>query len=610
MDLLPAKALTPRTWQLEAEPAVLEAWSELPDWDSGDCPMVVAGPGSGKTIFGLKLAVESGGRVAWLAHRRELLSQPLENLRDFWPDVSGGIVQGSKDRADARIVFASVDTLRNEKRREAILAHGAIDLIVVDEAHRSMSPTHSAAIAGLIGPTTKLLALTATPDRMDGADLSQRWSIVYDYAIDRSIRDGVTVPPYAVHLPIEFDLDGIDPEDDESIGDALLEQGIVPATVGAMLKAHHARSLVPGDWPESKLLDANGRTSLVFTTTVKQARLTAEALTEAGIEARYLDGTTPGRKRAALVKALRDGKIQCICNAMVLTEGTDIPRASMAVVARPMRSWTLYVQSVTRSGRAFPGKTENLILDLTGATGVHNLMSAPVLIGGSACPKAPDGVHAFVPDKEPKGRCSHCGKVVACLALAGPHAYGPNNRCTGCGKVQCERSESGGHIWVPVEGLNRACIECGAEGRNPLAGLVNGPPPTELVEAEWLKVPGLHPESFALDTDGYGMLLVTGDRAADEYRMWWVREGGSKLRQLGPEVVPSSLVRVYANDIATRAKRFHGRQPATSKQREYGRMVGANIGPRATTGEAAKEISRAKAREKFIGFGLSKEVWR
>lgn len=608
--------LTPREWQIEAESAVSAFWDIAPSgieaWDTGQCPMVVAGPGSGKTLFALKLAadrVADGGRVAWLAHRRELLDQPLAALRKFWPDVRGGIVQGGRDKTDGRVVFASVDTLRNDSRRERILEHGPISLIVVDEAHRSMSPTHQTAITGLISEHTKVIALTATPDRMDGADLGKHWQIVYDYPIDRSIADGVTVPPYAVHVPIDFDLDDVDVDDDDALGDALLEQGIVPATVAAMQTIHAAESLVPGDWPATKLLDPNGRTALVFTASVKQARMTAEALTEAGIESRYLSGETPEKRRAQLVQALRDGRIRVICNAMVLTEGTDIPRVSMSVVARPMKSWTLFVQSVTRSGRTFPGKADNLIVDLSGSSQIHNMTAAPVLIGGSPCPVSPNGIHDFEAEDAPstKGRCRHCGKTVACHVLAGAHDYGPDNTCKGCGRKQCEPSPTGAHTYVPVEGAIRACINCGVEVADPHAGLLNGPPDVEPVEAEWLRVPGLVPESYALDTEDVGMVLVVGNREEDQFTMYWLKKGSPKVRRIGPETMPGSQVRAWANDIARRAKRFTGRRPVTDQQRSYAARVGADLRRIRTTGEANRAISRAKARAKLLQHGLARE---
>jgi hypothetical protein len=438
-------------------------------------------------------------------------------------------------------------------------------------------------------------------------DLGKHWSIAHVYTLEQSIADGVTVEPMAAYVPFAFDLSEIDPEDDEAIGDALLAQGVVPATVSAMQGTHLAESIIGTG--RSAMVDARPRPALVFTASVRQAQLTAEALEAAGWRARYVSGETHRDTRRALIKALAAGDVDVICNAMVLTEGTNIPRVSMSVIARPMRSWTLYVQSVTRSGRVFPDKRENFILDLTGATRAHNIMAAPVLIGGSPCKDAPDGIHQFAPSKHPKGECVYCGRSVACIALVGPHDFGDGHKCIACGSPQCPDSVDGAHTWVVVDGVTKACIDCGRETKDMHAGLANGPPPGEVVEAEWLQIRGLEPESFALDTQDHGMLLVTGDRSADTYAMWWVKKGSNKARRLGPETVPGELVRSYANDIARRAKRFVGRNPVTDAQRQYARQVGADLSSVRETGAANKEISRAKARAKLIALGLAREAF-
>lgn len=621
----PVAPLIPRVWQTEADVAVdvheADAPSGMEAWESGVCPMVVAGPGSGKTLYALQRAVrvaEAGGRVAWLAHRRELLTQPLAALARFWPHVRGGIVQGARDRADAQIVFASVDTLRNQRRREAVLAHGPIALVVVDEAHRSMSGTHQTAIAGLISEDTRALALTATPDRMDGADLGRHWTIVYDYPIERSIRDGVTLPPYAVHVPIVFDLDGVDEDDADALGDALLEQGIVPATVAAMQEVHTCRALVPvedGAWPDSKVLDPHGRISLVFTASVRQARLTAEALTAAGIEARHISAETSDSDRARLIREIHAGRIRCLCNAMLLTEGTDIPVVSLSVVARPMRSWSLYVQSVTRSGRAYPGQVDNMIIDLAGASTIHHVTAAPVLIGGSACPQSADGAHRFeahpYDESGVKGKCAACGKEIPCLPSLGAHDYDDaTHTCRGCGRVQCEASPTGGHTWVPIEGARRSCIDCGVEIADPHAGLLRGPPTVEPPEMDWLRVHGLVPETYALDAGDHGILLVTGERSAGVFAVWWAKKGARKIRRIGPETVPASLVRAYATDIAARVQRKGSQHRGmTEEQAAYARQVGARLTGRESSREAAREIARARARKRAIEFGIAREAF-
>ena len=66
---------------------------------------------------------------------------------------------------------------------------------------------------------------------------------------------------------------------------------------------------------------------------------------------------------------------------MVLTEGTDLPLAEVAIIGRPTKHHGLYVQMVGRVLRPSPGKTSALVLDITGASKRHSLAQEIDLLG-------------------------------------------------------------------------------------------------------------------------------------------------------------------------------------------------------------------------------------
>jgi hypothetical protein len=66
---------------------------------------------------------------------------------------------------------------------------------------------------------------------------------------------------------------------------------------------------------------------------------------------------------------------------MVLTEGYDEPRTDCIVVARPTKSRALYTQMVGRGTRRHPEKQDCLIIDVVGASDVHDLVTIPSLFG-------------------------------------------------------------------------------------------------------------------------------------------------------------------------------------------------------------------------------------
>lgn len=605
-----------RPYQIEAQEAVRDAWMlSLP----GDPhPMLVLATGTGKTETALGLvleAAERGERVVWLAHREELVDEPLARLVRNWPEVGkrGGIVRAERDEYHRQLVFASIPTLAtNAARLERLIATGGVDLLVVDEAHHSPSRSHSAVIERLLEGGGRALALTATPDRDDGLDLSTWWEIVYAYGIVDAIDDGWLVPPYSAvsRLP-NLDLSQISGRkdyDDAELGAALLAAQVVEHTVEAMGRAHLARRLPDGD--DERELTARGRSTIVFTATIEQAELTAAALRAAGWSARAISGETPKDQRRRLLRAFKAGEVEVLCNAAVLTEGTDLPRASCLAFARPTRSHTLFTQMVGRGLRLFGlpkthaannahhleykavgGKAECLVIDLAGATEEHSLVAAAVLIGGSRCNGSPNGLHDFVAKGATAGACTWCEKKIACLEAAlaggtGGHEWDPDARCKHCGVAQCPESPTGRHAWTPDfngEVPRRACSWCPAVVADPLGSMV-GPRKKREDEdpapAAWLRLRSLQPTTVAVHLDRHGSLYVV--EVDDGFRPYWVPKRGRRARPITPRPVAGDDVRALVDDIVRRAAKVRDpRDPAQELHGSYGAKVRQELTDRA-----------------------------
>lgn len=626
--------ITLRPYQLQAHEAVRETWQTDPG------ALLVMATGTGKTITALSFCVQDflnqGKRVVWLAHRQELIDQPLADLHKLWPGVRGGVVQANRHAPDAPIVFASVATLaRSPQRAAEILAHGAPALVVVDEAHHATSPSHLAAIEALGAPLR--LGLTATPHRDDGGDLSDQWSIAFAYGIAEAIRDGFLLRPYTVvdrvpDLHLE-EVSGRWDYDDAALGVELLRAGVVDHTVATMDKIHTLSPL-----PEESVDEhggqtiegtARGRSCLVFTATIEQARLTAEALCEAGWVARHVSGETPRADRRRLLAAFKRGQIDALCNAAVLTEGTDLPNASVVVLARPTRSWSLYVQMVGRGLRLDGVNDEALILDLAGASKDHSLISAPVLIGGTKCKYSANGEHNFVRTDNGGARCTHtrtvdgkeaqCGKRLACFDLMGAHDYkdsvvhgveGP--RCTGCGRPRCVESPTLDHAWIAKAGFMRQCLYCGVEIYDPLSSMASERKKRDAnaVEGDWVRLSDVSPQCVAVDVDEFGILFVRFADRDGPFEPLWLPKRKRTARPLSDRPVSKEYVRAYADDLVSRAAKVAA-VDAKWKERRRPRRYDEDRGSRygivwkgESAGDFSKRVFRVYARDRAIKCGI------
>src|SRR4051812_21111112 len=109
-------------------------------WDSGDsrAPLVLA-TGLGKTVIFAHLIADwvrsnVAKRVIVLVHTDELVRQAYKKIKDVAPGLHVGIVKAERNEVTARVIIASVQSLRSATRREQIRNVG---LIIVDECHHA-----------------------------------------------------------------------------------------------------------------------------------------------------------------------------------------------------------------------------------------------------------------------------------------------------------------------------------------------------------------------------------------------------------------------------------------------------------------------------------------
>jgi superfamily II DNA or RNA helicase len=319
--------------------------------------------GVGKTITGLGLARKIG-RTLWLAHREELIDQPIETLSSLWPECVHGVVKQGRDRYTARdIVFASVQSAVRRLARD----WGEFALIVVDEVHHAAARTYKAIIDRFAPPGSKTLVvgLTATPERGDKKNLAKA---------------GFTAFAYRMTLHEAIECEFLVPYIAERIVLPGLDLSKVPIVAGDFdrekLKEELERVHAAEKTAEAIVARCGGRKMIVFTASVDQARKTAEELQRLGLAAGWVCGETPKDERRKTLQDLKSGAIQVVANAMVLTEGFDDPSLGGIAVARPTKSKGLYIQMVGRGLRKYPMKLNCLILDLVGAHDLHGLQMA------------------------------------------------------------------------------------------------------------------------------------------------------------------------------------------------------------------------------------------
>lgn len=321
--------------------------------------LVVLATGAGKTVVATALIgdyVRQGGRVIFLAHRRELISQAAAKL--FRAGIDCGVVQaGVPARPGVLVQVCSISTLHARAVRGRAMDLPPADLIVVDEAHHIRARTYQQILAQY--PDADVVGLTATPCRGDGRGLGASFGVIVEAATVAQLTQAGYLVPARFYAPSRPDMVGVETRGGDYVEAQMAEKVDRPELVGDIVE-HHLRL-------------AQGRPTVLFAAGVRHSMHLRDQFRLSGLMAEHIDGSTPTEERDATLKAFAEGRVDIITNAAVLTEGWDAPAASCVVLARPTKSLGLFRQMVGRVLRPAPGKTDALVLDHAGACFEHGL---------------------------------------------------------------------------------------------------------------------------------------------------------------------------------------------------------------------------------------------
>jgi DNA repair protein RadD len=349
--------------------------------------LLVSPTGSGKTRMGEELAVPFQ-HVVWLAHRKELIRDASERLRAaLGPLEVGVIIPGVAPSPYSRIQVTSVQTM---------LARGVrppADLVVFDEAHH-MAADDWSKIAESYRDALHLL-LTAPPERQDGkamGDIADEMIVAAEYS-------------------------------------ELLAAGhLVP------IRAYRPEQILGGNLAQDPV-DAwvrysDGGCGFAFHPTRDIAHAVTARMVERGIRAATIEQGTKPVERQAIIEGMRAGEVDCINNVYTMTEGVDVPRARVCMLASAAHHCGGYLQKAGRVLRPHPSKTNAILIDLVGASILHGPPTENRIYSLDGKPIERTSV-------QPLRSCLSCGAVV----------HAAYQKCPECGYVFPAEKRKGPKIY-------------------------------------------------------------------------------------------------------------------------------------------------------------------
>lgn len=288
--------------------------------------LLVLPTGGGKTICFSYIAAgvsKNDKRVLIIAHRRELLKQISKALKAV--GVHHAVMTGGyRGIPVAKVVVASVFTLANRLKR-----FPEPDLIIGDEAHH-FTPDSSWGKVVQAFPKARVLGVTATPERLDGKGLGLLFDDMVLGPTVAELTEQGFLSPADVYAPSRPDLKGIRTRMGDYVH-ADLEGAMDKPSITGSAVSHYAKL-------------ANGKRAIAFCVSVKHAKDVAEDFRRAGFISSHIDGGMDEKERDGILKKFEDGDIQVLTSCDLVSEGFDLPAVEVAIMLRPTKSLSLYLQ--------------------------------------------------------------------------------------------------------------------------------------------------------------------------------------------------------------------------------------------------------------------------
>jgi len=316
--------------------------------------MVVMATGVGKTYLAA-FDSKKYRRVLFVAHREEILRQARETFSKVVPTKTMGYFNAVEKATKTDIVFASVQTLSQERYLSpTYFTPEYFDYIVVDEFHHVAAQSYQN-VVNYFKPRF-LLGLTATPFRMDNQD-------IFQFCEDNVV--------YEINLHEAINKDYLAPFHYYGVYDDTTDYATVDMANGRYVTEQLERALstnARADLILKRYQEYRSERALAFCSGIKHANFMTRFFREHGASAVAVhSGEGPFvMERSLALEELRAGSVEIIFSVDQFNEGIDVPEVDLVMFLRPTESYTIFLQQLGRGLRKAPSKTHLTVLDFIG----------------------------------------------------------------------------------------------------------------------------------------------------------------------------------------------------------------------------------------------------
>lgn len=245
-----------------------------------------------------------------------------------------------KDQLDSLFNYANCQTALYQTATRHIDKIIPPKIIICDESHLSLNPSYYRIFDSF--PNSYIIGTTATPVKLNYGGLGA----VYDDLVIGVNTKWLIANNYLSNYVL--------------YSKPLINRSELEKDYTGEYKTIYSPKIY-GDVIENYKKLADGKKTIVFASSIAHSKEVCEAFNQAGYKAAHLDGDVNKTDRKRIIEDFRDGKINILCNFLIVAEGLSVDDCECCILLKATASLSRYLQSAMRCMRYRPGKTAIII---------------------------------------------------------------------------------------------------------------------------------------------------------------------------------------------------------------------------------------------------------
>lgn len=296
--------------------------------------------GTGKTALFIEFLKATDLKSLIVLPTNQLLDQTIDSLAKFAPGKKFSVINMDEKDYSEKLGLTTYASLRSQTAKGAMKPED-YDCLILDEAHMAMGDDTKRALSAF--PGALKIGFTATPQRtkdISVADILK--NEIYSMPVQEAVDKKLLCKPMPIVLKIpeeKIDLSNVKMTAEGDYSEKDLEKIFRQKETQGVLN-----KIALAAWKKN----FTDKTGIAYCVGVEHAESLAEAFNKEGVSAIAVSGKTDRDELKIILEDYKAGKYQVICNADLLIQGFDEPKASVCLNLRPTMS---AVNAEQRGGR-------------------------------------------------------------------------------------------------------------------------------------------------------------------------------------------------------------------------------------------------------------------